>query len=133
VQKVVSREYGCLDDKKYFETTNKLVEKVYEDKNAIILGWAGQCILRGKPDVLHVRLIKDVEAKVDAVMKQFKLSRKAAKDYIDRLEGDSKSLVKHYFDEDWNDPRLYDLVIDMGKTSVEEAVETIIDSLKRKR
>jgi cytidylate kinase len=65
-------------------------------------------------------------------MKSMKLGRKAAKDYIDRLEGDSKSLIKHYFDEDWSDARLYDLVINMGKTSVEEAVETIIDSLKRK-
>ena len=49
IQKVVDREYGCLDDKNYFDTTKKLVEDAYEADNAIILGWGGQCILRDKP------------------------------------------------------------------------------------
>lgn len=132
IQKVVDREHGCLDDKAYFETTKKLVEDIYDAGDAIILGWAGQCLLRDKHDALHVRLIKDEEAKIETIMKRFKLDREAAKDYIDREEGDSRSLIKHYFDLDWNDARLYHLVINMGKTSVEEAAETIIDNLKRK-
>jgi cytidylate kinase len=41
-------------------------------------------------------------------------------------------LIKHYFNVDWNDVKLYDLIIDMGKTSVEEAVDTIINNLQRK-
>ncbi len=131
VQKVVDREHGCLEDKNYFEAVKKLVEDVYQAGNAIIIGWGGQCLLRGKPGVLHVRLRKDEEGKIKTIMEKFKLNRKAAKDYIAREEGDSKSLIKHYFKEDWNDPRLYDLIIDMGKTSIEEAVEMIIKNLKR--
>lgn len=131
VQKVVDREHGCLEDKNYFEAVKKLVEDVYQAGNAIIIGWGGQCLLRGKPGVLHVRLRKDEEGKIKTIMEKFKLNRKAAKDYIAREEGDSKSLIKHYFKEDWNDARLYDLIIDMGKTSIEEAVEMIIKNLKR--
>ena len=70
VQKVVDREHGCLDDKNYYETTKKLVENVYEAGDAIILGWGGQCILRGKPNTLHVRLIKDDEKKKGGNAKQ---------------------------------------------------------------
>lgn len=132
IQKVVDHERGCLDDESYFETVKKLVEDVYEDKNAIILGWGGQCLLRGKPNVLHVRLIKDMEGKIDTIMKRFKIDRKAAGYHIDREEKDSKSLIKHYFKVDWNDASLYDLIIDMGKNSVEDAADTIIANLKRK-
>lgn len=132
IQRVVDRERGCLDDESYFDTVKKLVEDVYEDKNAIILGWGGQCLLRGKPNVLHVRLIGDEAAKIDTIMKRFKIDRKAAKYHIEREEKDSKSLIKHYFKVDWNDASLYDLVIDMGKTSVEGAVNTIIENLKLK-
>ena len=114
IQKVVDRERGCLDDENYFKTVKKLVEDVYEDKNAIILGWGGQCLLRGKPNVLHVRLIKDVAGKIDTIMK------------------DSETLIRHYFKVDWNDASLYDLVIDMGKTTVEDAANTIIENLKLK-
>ena len=132
IQKVVDRERGCLDDENYFKTVKKLVEDVYEDKNAIILGWGGQCLLRGKPNVLHVRLIKDVAGKIDTIMKRFNIDEKAAKYHIDREEKDSESLIRHYFNVDWNDASLYDLVIDMGKTTVEDAANTIIENLKLK-
>jgi cytidylate kinase len=132
VQKVVDRERGCLDDNAYFETTKELVESIYGEGNAIILGWAGQCILGRKPDTLHVRLIKDEEGKIKTIMKRFKIDRDAASSHIRREEKDSKSLIKHYFNVDWNDAKLYDLIIDMGKTSIEEAVDTIIDNLKSK-
>ena len=132
IQKVVDRERGCLDDESYFNTVKKLVEDVYEAKNAIILGWGGQCLLRGKSNVLHVRLIKDMEGKIDTIMKRFKIERKAAEYHINREEKDSKSLIKHYFNVDWNDASLYDLIVDMGQTTVEDAVELIIANLERK-
>ena len=132
IQRVVDRERGCLDDESYFNTVKKLVEDVYEDRNAIILGWGGQCLLRGKSNVLHVRLIKDMEGKIDTIMKRFKIDRKAAEYHIDREEKDSKSLIKHYFKVDWNDASLYDLIVDMGQTTVDDAVELIIANLKRK-
>jgi len=132
VQKVVDREHGCLDDKNYYETTKKLVQNVYEAGNAIILGWGGQCLLRGKPNTLHVRLIKDEETKIKEVMQNRNLEHKAAKAFIEREEGDLKAYIEHYFNEDWNAAHLYDLIIDMGKTSVEKAVDLICDNLKHK-
>jgi cytidylate kinase len=132
VQKVVDREHGCLDDKNYYETTKKLVQNVYEAGNAIILGWGGQCILRGKPDTLHVRLIKDEQTKIKQVMQNRNLDHKAAKAFIQREEGDLKAYIEHYFNEDWNAAHLYDLIIDMGKTPLEKAVDLICDNVKHK-
>lgn len=132
VQKVVDREHGCLDDKNYYEVTKRLVENVYEAGDAIILGWGGQCLLKGTPNTLHVRLIKDNDLKINEIMQSQNLSQKAAKDFIDREEGDLKAYIKHYFKEDWNAAHLYDLVIDMGKTSVEKAADMICDNLKHK-
>ena len=132
VQKVVDREHGCLDDKNYYEVTKKLVENVYEAGNVIILGWGAQCLLKGKPDTLHVRLIKDNELKIKKLMQAENLNHKAAKAFIDREEGDLKAYIKQYFNEDWNAAHLYDLVIDMGKISVEKAVDMICDNVKHK-
>jgi cytidylate kinase len=132
VQKVVDREHGCLDDKNYYEVTKKLVQNVYEAGNVIILGWGGQCLLRGKPDTLHVRLIKDSDLKIKEVMQSENLNPKAARAVIDREEGDLKAYIKQYFNEDWGSAHLYDLIIDMGKTSVEKAVDLICDNAKHK-
>ena len=132
VQKVVDREHGCLDDKNYYETTKKLVQNVYDAGNVIILGWGGQCILRGKPNTLHVRLVKDEETKINELIKSRNLEYKAAKAFIEREESDLKAYIEHYFNEDWNAAHLYDLIIDMGKTSVQQAVDLICDNLKHK-
>ena len=132
VQKVVDREHGCLDDKAYFEKTKELVEKLYDNDNVIILGWGSQCILKDKPNVLHVRLRKDDELKLSELMENQNLSRKAAEHKIKSDEQDLKVYIKEYFDADWNDARLYDLVIDMGKNSVLEAVDLICENLKHK-
>lgn len=129
VQKVVDREHGCLDDANYFESTKNLVEKLYDAGNVIILGWGGQCILRGKPNTLHVRLTKDDGLKIEKIMQDYDLNRLAAKKMIEREEKDSSSYVKHYFDEDWNDAGLYDLIIDMGKQSVEQATDIICNNI----
>lgn len=129
VQKVVDREHGCLDDANYFESTKKLVEKLYDADNVIILGWGGQCILRGKPNTLHVRLIKDSDLKIEKVMQDHDLNRLAAKKLIEREEKDSSAYVKHYFNVDWNDARLYDLIIDLGKQSVEQAADIICNNI----
>jgi cytidylate kinase len=133
VQKVVDREHGCLDDKNYYETTKKLVEKSYDAGDVIILGWGGQCILRNKPNTLHVRLTKDAETKINEIMQKRNLDHKAAKDFIEREEGDLRAYIKQYFNEDWNDARLYDLIIDLGKNTVEQAVDKICDNVKHKK
>ena len=132
VQKVVDREHGCLDDKNYYEVTKKLVENVHEAGNVIIIGWGGQCLLKEKPDTLHVRLIKDNELKIKKLMQAENLSHKAAKAFIDREEEDLKAYIKQHFNEDWNAAHLYDLIIDMGKIPVEKAVDMICDNVKHK-
>jgi cytidylate kinase len=133
VQKVVDREHGCLDDKNYYITTKNLVEKSYDAGDVIILGWGGQCILRNKPNTLHVRLTKDAETKINEIMRNRNLEHKAAKDFIEREEGDLRAYIKQYFNEDWNDARLYDLIIDLGKNTVEQAVDQICDNVKHKK
>ena len=133
VQKVVDREHGCLDDKNYYETTKNLVEKSYDAGDVIILGWGGQCILRNKPNTLHVRLTKDAETKINEIMQNRNLDHKAAKDFIEREEGDLRAYIKQYFNEDWNNARLYDLIIDMGKNTVEQAVDKICDNVKHEK
>lgn len=132
VQKVVDREHGCLDDRSYYEKTRELVERIYEEGNAIIMGWGSQCILKGKPGTLHVRLKKDPELKIREMVETHDYSRKEAEKKIRQEEADLKAYLKHYFNEDWNDARLYDLVIDMGKNSVAQAVEMICENVRKR-
>lgn len=131
IQKVVDREHGCLDDDSYYRTTRKLVEKLYEADNVVILGWGGQCILRGKPNTLHVRLIQQPAAKIKSAMARKKVDEAGAREWIEKEERDMAEYIRIYFKEDWNDARLYDLIVDMGKHTPEQAAAKIADYLCR--
>ncbi len=107
-----------------------LVEKLFEEGDVIIVGWGSQCLLAGKPDTLHVRLTKGENERIKTAMNIRGVDEGKAKKILKKEDTDSEAYIKHYFDKDWNDARLYDLVIDMGKTDVEKAVQSISDNLK---
>ncbi len=132
VQKVVDGEHGCLDDGNYYKATKKLVEKLFDNDNVIILGWGSQCVLSGRPNTLHVRLRKDEEEKIKRAMDVKNVDDNTAKKIVKKEEGDLRSYIKQFFQKDWNDAGLYDLVIDMGKVDVEKAAEMICDNVKHK-
>ncbi len=132
VQRVVDREHGCLNDENYFTVTRKLVEDVYTAGDVVILGWGSQCILKGRPGTLHVRLKKDADLKIESLMAAKNWSHKSAMDFLEREEGDLRTYIRQHFNEDWNAAHLYDLVVDMGRVSADKAAEMICDSLKHK-
>lgn len=125
VQKVVDREHGCLDDSTYYEKTRKLVEDIYKNENTVILGWGAQCILQKKPDTFHVLLKKDHEKKVSETMETLNCSRKNAEQQIRNDEEEKKAYIKKYFNADWEDPSLYNLILDMENYTTDSAVDLI--------
>lgn len=130
VQKVVDREHGCLDDREFYDTTTALVEKLHEAGNVVIHDWGAQCILKGRPDTVHVFLQLDREAKIEVAMQQLQCDFQAARAAVDEEERNTEQYIRQFFNTDWKDPRLYDLIIDRSRFTVEKTVQTIADSLK---
>ncbi len=125
VQRVVDREHGCLDDTTYYDKTRELVENIYKNENAVILGWGAQCILRKKPETFHVLLKKTHEQKIQQTMETLNYSRKTAEQTIKSEEEEKKAYIQKYFQVDWQDPSLYDLILDMEDYSAQAAADLI--------
>jgi len=103
--------------------------------NLIILGRAGQVILKDLPEALHIRIEGPMETRIQRIKDQFRSSRRAfhadidlrreAQDWINQRDDASADYLKHFYGVDWADPLLYHLVINTGRVSVEQAVEII--------
>ncbi|MFP4444843.1 MAG: AAA family ATPase [Desulfosudaceae bacterium] len=128
VKKVVDQEYGCLDDKKYYQVTRELVENLHQEGRVVILGWGSQCILADKPDVFHVRIKCPDADRIENVMRDRGLTAEKAEKLLKKEDHDEAAYLKHYFDRDVNDARLYDLVIDTGTTDPPVAARRICDA-----
>jgi CMP/dCMP kinase len=107
--------------------------------NMVIIGRGGQILLKNTPGVLHVRIEAPVEMRVAWVKQQLSKEQGAsqteekisqtASDIIATREMASADYIKRYFNADWRDPRLYDMVLNMGKFNIEQAVKIILSAL----
>lgn len=132
VQKVVDRTHGCLDDRDFYDTATALVEKLYTAGNVVIHNWGAQCILKDRPDTVHVFLQLNREAKIESAMQQLHLDFQAARSAVDEQERNTEQYIRQFFNADWKDPRLYDLIIDRGKTPLDTTVRMIADHIQRR-
>ncbi len=130
VQKVVDRERGCLDDQDFHDTTVKLISDLYENGNLVFHNWGAQCILKNRPDTVHVLVRRDLEKKVAVAMADYDLSASAARKLVLDDEQNMVQYLKQFFDADLNDARLYNLIIDIDDAGPDRAVEMIVDHIK---
>jgi cytidylate kinase len=91
-------------------------------------GLAGHLLLREVPEVLRVRLIAPLETRVENVMEHRGMTRPDATQFIAQVDRHRKRWTRLMYDEDIEDPRLYDLVLNLEKASV-PAAATVVEAM----
>lgn len=104
--------------------TASIIEHAREG-NLIYHGYAGHLLLAGLPLVLRIRVIADMEFRIQAAMRERGMSRSDALDYIEKVDKDRKKWTHFLYGLDWQDPALYDMVINLEHISIENAGEVI--------
>ena len=100
--------------------------------NLLISGYSALLIPAEIGSVLRICLIADMAFRISVAMKKQELSPKAATRRIHEQDKDRASWVDYLFDvqDPWA-PSLYDIVIPMDKTSVEDATYLIEENLAK--
>ncbi len=106
-----------------------LLRQVEKD-NVIYHGLAGHFLLQGIPHVLKVRIIADLEDRVQEEMKREKISEAEARLILQKDDQERRKWSKHLYGIDTWDPSLYDLVIRIKCVTLDEAVDLIKYTLK---
>jgi cytidylate kinase len=112
--------------------TEKAIRDLASGGGAVILGRAGVFVLKGFPDVLHVRLDGEVEARRRAAMARDNLDHKSAGEKQHATDQARRSYVTHFYPRSgaWEDPRHYHLVLDSTAISTDTCVELITRAAK---
>ncbi|MBN2124454.1 MAG: response regulator [Deltaproteobacteria bacterium] len=100
--------------------------ELLSEEDLLIVGFAGQLIPREVSHVLRVCLIADLRFRVALAAQEQGLSEKESIGAVRRQDEDCALWVGALFraNDPW-DPSLYDIMIPMDKTGVEEAAELI--------
>ncbi|MFQ6015658.1 MAG: AAA family ATPase [Anaerolineae bacterium] len=110
----------------YVSIVNEVIRDCATGGNVVIVGRAGQIILRDMPHTFHVQIIAPLELRIETIMARQGLSHQAAAEYIAASDQARIDYLRRYHRADWLDPHLYDLVINRQKISVAEAAHLIV-------
>jgi cytidylate kinase len=94
-------------------------------------GYAGQHLLRGMPALLRIRLIAPMALRQRAIIEREKVSPRDAERVIAERDANRRRWTEAMYGVDLDDPRLYDLVINLETMSVLSACTMVMAVAKR--
>ncbi|MGC8780001.1 MAG: AAA family ATPase [Anaerolineae bacterium] len=109
----------------YRETVERVILEQAGRGDVVLVGRAGQVVLAGRPGVLHVRIIAPAAARIRCVQERCRIPAEAAAARVAASDRARASFLRRHYGVRWDDPRLYDLVINMARLSVEDATALV--------
>jgi cytidylate kinase len=98
----------------------------------VIVGRGGFYLLRQVPFCLKIRLVAPLETRLHRIMKQENLAYAAAKKRLQREDQDRAGYILANYNTDWDDQSFYDLVLNTGDLTDEQAVDILMAALREK-
>lgn len=96
----------------------------------IVVGFGSQCMFAMRPDALHVRLVAPLESRVSRLRSRFGWDASTAAAKAREMDDIRRRYVQRYFHRDVLDPLLYDVQINTGRTTIEDAA-ALLEQLVR--
>jgi cytidylate kinase len=116
-----------LERKKFLHATQAVLYDLASKDRVVIVGRGGQVLLKEVPGALHLRIIAPFEKRVKRMVETGGLDEKQAARFLRQSDQDSLGYIQTFFHVNWDDPSMYDLIINTADLSVETAAKMIAD------
>ena len=125
VELPLSDKERYIDGFKYVELLNLIIPKIAKDGNAVIVGRGGQYILHTFAETYHLLLIANEEDRINFIEENYRVSRTKAVQMIKRMDKRRANLFSYFRRKDYDDPTIYNLVLNMSLVSIEKAQDLV--------
>lgn len=126
VDKVLKDERGYIDEQIYIDYLVILINQMAEEDNVVFLDRGSQYILNDLPEAYHVLMINTLENRVKFMMDNYDMSAKRAAQVVKNEERRRINLYRKIGKQDYDQPELYHLVINMARIDLERAADLIL-------
>ena len=119
-----------IDGYRYIELLNLIIPKIAREGNAVIIGRGGQYVLHDFEDTHHILLMAKEEDRIKFIENNYRVSRARTIQILKRMAKRRANLYSYFGKKDYDDPKLYDLVLNMSLLSIDKAEELICKLIK---
>lgn len=109
----------------YVHRLGRVVLMAAQHESTVFVGRGAQFILPRENGVA-VRVIASRKQRIECIVKRRRCNQQEAEKFIDETDKGRADFVKRYFQHDVADPQLYDLVVNLERTSRDAAAELIV-------
>lgn len=113
----------------YRNAVKQVIEELACEGRVVIVGRAGQAILRDHPDIYHVRVTAPKQVRVERVAARHSVNLECAQAQVEASDQYRRKYIKRFYQIRWDDPVIYDLVVNTGRLSVEAAAQIICQAV----
>jgi len=113
----------------YRQAVQQIMQELAIQGNVVIIGRAGQMILSGWPEVLHVRVIAPRPLRIERLAARQEISLECALAQVEASDRRRRNYLKRFYNVQWDDPNLYDLVINTAHLAPIAAAQLITQTL----
>jgi cytidylate kinase len=132
IDRVLKDEKGYIDEQIYIDYLVVIIAQMAEEGNVVFLDRGSQYILNDFPEAFHILLINTFANRVKFMMNNYDLSQNRATQIVKSEEKRRMNLYRRIGKQDYDQPDLYHLVINMARVDLEEAIQLILHLVKRK-
>lgn len=113
----------------YHDAVRRVIKGLADEGNVVIVGRAGQIILRERPDVLHVKVMAPASLRAERVARDQRIALDAARAQVEASDRARRSYLRRYYQARWDDPELYDLIVNTAYLDAQAAAALICAAL----
>lgn len=114
-----------------FQKTAEVIKSLASHGHVILVGRGGCFITNSMPNGFHIRVVAPLDWRIEQVAKQHNLSYKESEDFIKNIEKERDGFIRDFFCTEVTDPTWYDLILNVGRLGVENAVDITICSMQK--
>ncbi len=122
---ILNDQRGYIDEEIYVDLLHQIITRLADEGNTVIIGRGSQYILRDRENAYHILLVAQKEDRIKFMEDNYDLSPKEAALVVSRQDKRRTNLYRKFGKEDYDQPHLYDLVINSSKQDLKKAVDLV--------
>jgi len=130
INRILVDTRGYIDEEVYVNTLYEVINEIARENNSVIVGRGGQYVLRDHPDAFHVLLIANLNDRIRFMINNYQLKEEQATTVIRVREKRRVNLYRKFGKENYNQPELYNMVLNMSRLSMDKAVDIVCTMLR---
>ena len=114
-------------------TLDQILDLALKD-NVLIRGWGAAALFQGIRGVICVRVCAPMNHRVRVMMERLGVKdADAMQQEIERFDAGHSRAMRAAFNFDWNDPLLYDIVLNSARVTIDDCVKAVCDLAQHQR